>query len=370
MNYKLICAACGKNYSSSKIIWRCECGNYLDLDFHPVPDIDSFKGKTGIWRYRSVLPLEDDANIVSFYESATPLVPVEIYGRRVLCKLDYLMPSGSFKDRGASVMISKCKELGITEIVEDSSGNAAGAISAYCKKAGIKANIFMPAGNSTAKSVQARAFGASIRLVEGSRSDCADAALKAAERCYYAAHAWNPFFIQGAKSIIYEITEQLGWKAPEYFIAPAASGSQIIGAYLGLCEMMEAGIIDRMSKIIAVQSENCAPLKFYSEGRNMTDEDQKPTIAEGISIRKPVRLSQTAEAVKMSGGAVITVSEREIIEALRECLSLGLYTEPTSAAAVAALKKLPAQTEKQGKTVVTLTGNGLKCSPAIERLIS
>lgn len=370
MEAKFICPQCGATYPANEPLWRCECGSYLDLDYHPVFKKESVLPVNSVWRYSSVLPLDNLENAVSFNEGMTPLTDLNVSGVKMLAKLDYMMPSGSFKDRGASLMISRCKELGIEEIVEDSSGNSACAISAYCARAGIKANIYMPAGNSSAKSVQAKAYGADLHLIPGNRIDVADAAVAAAENTYYAAHAWNPYFLHGTKTGIYEIVEQLGWSDPDYLFIPVGSGSQIIGAYLGIQEMIASGIIKSTPRLMAVQSDKCSPLKDFIEGRETVITPGNPTIAEGISIHKPVRLKQIIEVVRKSGGDFITVSDEEIIESQKLCSREGIYIEPTSASAVAAAVQCAPRFRKEDKVVVSLTGSGLKSTSAIEKLIS
>lgn len=363
MDCVFICPSCGAKYPVSREVWRCECGNYLDLDYHPVPDRSKIDlSDRSFWRYSHVLPLNNLKNAISYGEGGTPLVDMEIKGVPFLGKMDFMLPSGSFKDRGASLMISKCKEMGIEEIVEDSSGNSACSVSAYCARGGIKANIYMPAGNSSAKSIQAASYGSEIHLIEGNRIDCANAALEAAKMSYYAAHAWNPFFIHGTKTIIYEIVEQLGWRAPDSIFIPVGSGSQIIGVYLGLVEMMEAGIIDKMTRLIAVQSNKCSPLKDFVEGRETPISARNPSIAEGIAIHRPVRLRQIIDVVQKTGGDFITVDDNEIIAAMKVSARQGVYIEPTSASAVAAVLKDKSTNAAKEVRVVSLTGTGLKSS--------
>jgi len=367
---QFICPACGARYPTDKAIWKCECGSYLDLDYMPVLDRSMLPDEKSFWRYRQVLPLEDFQSAISFNEGFTPLVPMDFHGMSVLGKLDFMLPTGSFKDRGAAILISKCRELGIKEIVEDSSGNSACAIAAYCARAKIKAHIYMPAGNSSAKSFQVRAYGAELHLIEGNRIDCANAAMEGASRSYYAAHAWNPYFLHGTKTAIYEIVEQLDWHAPDYYFVPVGSGSQIIGAYLGLQEMKRAGIIDHMPKLMAVQSNKCSPLKDYIEGKETPISSCNPSIAEGIAIHRPVRLKQIVDLVQKTGGDFVTVDDTEIIEALKASSLQGIYIEPTSAAAVAAIKQYEGKILKDAIIVVSLTGNGLKASSKINELLT
>lgn len=369
MTCQFICPVCGARYPTNEPIWRCECGSYLDLDYMPALDRSRLPEEKTMWRYRQVLPLDNFNSIASFNEGFTPLVPMEFWGLTVLGKMEFLLPTGSFKDRGAALMINKCRELGIKEIVEDSSGNSACAVAAYCARAKIKANIYMPAGNSAGKTVQVRAYGAKLHEIEGNRIDCANAAIEGARKSYYAAHAWNPYFIHGAKTVIYEIVEQLNWQAPDYFFAPVGSGSQILGVYLGLAEMKRAGLIDKMPKLMAVQSNKCCPLKDYVEGRPTPVSTHNPSIAEGIAIHKPVRIKQIIDVVQKTGGDFVTVDDTDIIEALKTSALQGVYIEPTSAAAVAALKQYAGKIPDGQKVVVSLTGSGLKASTKIDSLL-
>ncbi len=367
-------------YPANMPVWRCECGHYLDLEFRPVllrenlHDYRSLSCCNSLWRYSCVLPLDNPAGVISFNEGLTPLVPADYKGVNFLAKMEFLLPSGSFKDRGSAVMISRCRELGVKEIAEDSSGNAACSIAAYCSKAAISSNIFMPAGNSSGKSIQARALGAKLHLVEGSREDCTEAAIKKAQESYYASHAWNPLFLHGTKTIIYEIVEQLGWRVPDYIFIPVGNGTLLIGISIGLREIMSAGIIDRMPKLIAVQSDRCAPLKDYFPDDynifmgNNSGKEVSP-LAEGILVRKPIRIKQIIQAIRESGGGVVTVSDAEIKEALKAVFSRGLYIEPTSAAPVAALSKYKARLHGNETIVIPLTGSGMKTSEVISDLI-
>jgi len=405
MNYIYICSACSMAYPANLPVWRCECGHYLDLEFHPVFDKGKLDDCKSLWRYSQVLPLDNPAGAISFDEGFTPLVQADYKGVNFLAKMEFLLPTGSFKDRGAAVMISRCRELGVKEIAEDSSGNAACSIAAYCSKAAISSNIFMPVGNSSGKSIQAKAYGAKLHLVAGSREECAEAAIRKARESYYASHAWNPLFLHGTKTIIYEIVEQLGWRVPDYIFMPVGNGTLMIGISIGLREMISAGVVDSMPKLIGVQSDRCAPLKDYFPDdysiskeynsdtveynpnnnerpsdnicKKQTFDQKKPgmvqtgvsPMAEGILVRGPVRIKQIVKAIRDSGGGVVTVSDTEIKEALKASFRQGIYVEPTSAAPVAALSKYKARLCGNETIVVPLTGSGMKTFAAISDLL-
>jgi len=356
----LVCTFCGRRFSLDEPRWRCDCGHPLNLEFKGRLDTEKIKkGPASIWRYREALPIEDDGNIVSFGEGFTPLIKAEILGKPVLLKLEFLFPTGSFKDRGASVLISKVKELGIKKVVEDSSGNAGCAIAAYCARAGIECHIYVPESTSPAKLVQIKSYGAHLHKIPGTRADTANAALEAAQDHYYASHSWNPFFFQGTKTFAFEIWEQLKMKAPDTAIIPTGNGTLLIGTFLGFQELLNLGLIQKMPKLIAVQAGGCAPLSlaFQSGQKEIPEIKALPTIAEGIAISQPIRGAQILEIVHQTEGKILTVSEKEIIEAMRTLGALGIFAEPTAAVAVAAFLNMPVSVET---VVVPITGHGLK----------
>jgi threonine synthase len=366
---QLTCTKCRKSYPLDEPRWQCDCGGILDIDFPPVFDLTRIKSRRpNMWRYREAIPLESDHNIISLDEGFTPLSEVVIDGRTIFVKQDHLFPTGSYKDRGASVLISKIKKLGIEEVVEDSSGNAGAAIAAYCARAGIKCHIYVPEGTSADKLAQIRIYGAELRRIPGTREDTAQAALRAAAGMYYASHSWNPFFFHGTKTFAFEMCEQLGWKSPDTVILPVGNGTLLLGAGIGFKELRQTGITDRLPKIIGVQAENCAPLyRAYREKvAEIPPVDTKETLAEGIAIARPVRGQQIIDAVQQTGGEFLTVSEEEIKRALVEIGLLGHCLEPTAAATIAGVKKyLPRSS--QGEVIVSVfTGHGLK---AIEKML-
>jgi len=326
-----LCQNCGMTYPIDGLKYKCDCGGLFILK------------KEGY---------EEVKITVSLGEVKTPILMRNIYGIDIFLKLDYLMPTGSFKDRGALVLINKLKELGIKEVVEDSSGNAGASIAAYCAAAGIKCNIFVPENTSPGKIKQIEAYGANIVKVPGSRDDVAKAVASAAEKIYYASHVYNPLFFEGTKSLAYEIYEQIG--IPDYILVPTGNGTMLLGIYNGFKE------IGKLPKIIAVQSENCSPIyrRFYG----LQSVPVKETIAEGIAVGTPARINEIIETVKESGGDIITVSDEEVKNAWNILCLMGFYVEYTSATAVAAVKKYfkDCLERNELKILVPLTGIGLK----------
>jgi len=292
--------------------------------------------------------------IISLGEGETPLIEVELYGGKVACKLEFLSPTGSFKDRGTTLLVSALAEMGIKRVVEDSSGNAGASLAAYCARAGIEAQIYIPAHTSPEKVAQIEAYGAKPIPIAGSRERAAQAAQEAAERDYYASHYWNPLPLEGIKTEAYEICEALRWQAPENVLLPLGQGTHLLGLYRGFKDLLEAKLVDKIPPLYGVQAIGCAPL--YEAFHRRASTPPQPTVAEGISIREPIRGREVLEAVRATGGEILAVTDEETLQARDLLAKQGLYVEPTSAVAVAALKRL----SPEGVTVISLTGSGLK----------
>jgi len=328
-----------------------------------------------LWRYRAALPFAPD-DPITMGEGCTPLLPRTLHGTPALLKCEWFMPTGSFKDRGASVMLSLLRAQGVRAVLEDSSGNGGAAVSAYAAAGGIAATIMAPASTSPAKTVQMRAHGATVELIPGTRQDTADAAEAAAERIFYASHNWHPFFLHGTKTLAYELWEDLGFSAPDNVIVPCGAGSNVLGCEIGFSELLRAGQIDRMPRIFAAQPRNCGPIAAaFLAGDEAAATDIQPTIAptiaEGTAIAKPIRLREVLGALRATSGGAVMSSEEEIAAATLDLARIGIYVEPTSAQAAAAFGKLLAAgtiTPEQ-KTVIVLTGSGLKATPRIAELL-
>ena len=364
--------ASGQTYPISEPRWRSDTGAPLMITALPGLGREMIDtGKRSLWRYRAALPV-DVANPITMGEGCTPLVSRSWGGAPALFKLEWFSPTGSFKDRGASVMLSILRGQGVTKILEDSSGNGGAAIAAYAAAGGLGAKILVPASTSPDKIVQMRSYGAEIELIPGTRQDVSDAAERQAATIVYAGHNWQPLFLQGTKTLAYELWEDLEFEAPDNVIIPTGAGSNIMGCDIGFSELLRRGEIARLPRLFAAQPENCAPLhvSFTAGADDLAPVEVRPTIAEGASIAKPVRTREVLAALRRSGGATVAVSEAEIEEALFELGRIGLYAEPTSALAAAAFTKLleggvvqPAET-----TVLVLTGSGLKTTRRIGEL--
>jgi len=368
----LVCTESGERYPASEPRWRSVSGLLLDLEFSPRLDPARVAGRRPtLWRYREAIPIEADENIVTFDEGFTPLLPVTFAGRTILVKQEHLFPTGSYKDRGASILISKARELGVRRVVQDSSGNAGCSVATYCARAGIACDVYVPEETAAGKLVQIRFTGAHLHLVPGSREDTAQAAMKAAGKMYYASHCWNPFFLHGTKTFAYEVCEQLGWRAPDTVVLPAGNGTLVLGASLGFGELCEAGIISHTPKIVGVQAAACAPLfsAWKSGSTSLTSIHKGYTMAEGIAIAEPVRGAQVLRAVTSSGGEMVTVEEEEIAEALKIVCRQGYYIEPTAAATIAGLLKYLPRSSSDEMIVSVFTGHGLKSTEKMKALL-
>jgi threonine synthase len=369
----LTCAACGRNYGLDELAWRCgDCGGVLDLaGFTPaLPPLSVItQRRPTMWRYAEALPIAEPADI-SLGEGMTPLV-IAPGDPGVQLKVDYLMPTGSFKDRGAVLLAALARRLGVPRIVADSSGNAGTAVAAYAARAAIACAVYVPAATSAGKVAQLRAYGATVHQIPGSREDTADAAAEAADRpgTFYASHVYHPFFLQGMKTYVFELWEQLGGRLPATLVLPVGNGTLVLGAYLGCRDLLGQGLISRMPAIVAVQAAGCAPLARAFAGGQAEPAviDGEPTIAEGIAIARPARGGQILAAVRDSGGAIVTVTDDQVSAAHAGLARAGLYVEPTAAACWAALQAGLIDTSPRPdggpSAIAPLCGSGLKSKP-------
>lgn len=357
-----VCSRCRQTFEPDEACWRCPCGGPLDVvsrEFFRRSDLAS--RPRGLWRYAEALSVAG-ALPVTLGEPETPLSLWRLDGRDVLLKNESLMPTGSFKDRGSAVLMTHVRSLGMTKVVEDSSGNAGCSVAAYAARAGIEASICVPESTSGGKLQQIRAMGARLVLVPGGRDAAKAYAEQQAESVTYASHTWNPFFLQGTRTLAFELAEQMGWKVPDVVVVPAGNGTLLLGLFKGFSELLEVGITSRIPRLVAVQAAACAPLHRAFEGgvgRDWTGESSQ-TRAQGIAVACPPRLHQMLEAVGRSGGEVLTVGEPEIRDTLARFASEGLWMEPTSAAGLAGLRKLLPRVGRGESVVGIITGHGWK----------
>jgi threonine synthase len=352
---------CGKHFPLTERIFRCSCGSFLEVDTPLLFSKKDLQNRgLSIWRYHEAFGLPKGVAPVSLGEGRTPIIQKEIEGTDLLFKLDFLQPSGSFKDRGASVLISLVRHLGIKQVVEDSSGNAGAAVSAYAAAAGIQCTVYVPAYTPDGKLAQMRLYGSEVIKVPGNRQDANQAVIEASKHSYYASHLWHPFFIMGLQSAAFEIWEQLEGCLPEQIVLPIGGGGFFEGLHCGFVALKQAGFIKEYPRFIGVQAEKCPPIhRAFQQGLpDFLEMEVKGTVAEGIAIQRPPRAKAVLEALRESDGFTVGVEEEEILSAQRVLFSLGLFAEPTSASALAGWLKMPPK--ERGRTLILLTGNGLK----------
>ncbi|MGV9793941.1 threonine synthase [Gordonia sp. NPDC003422] len=360
----------GTRYELTDPRWRGADGSPLAVSRLPgLTSADIVVGERSLWRYAPVIPV-DQRHRISLGEGATPMPLLDWGEHRVHFKLEWFNPTASFKDRGVSVMMSHLRSQGAQAVLEDSSGNGGSSVAAYAAAAGVHATILVPEATSASKVVQARAHGAELVFVSGTRDDVGDEAIRRSARIPYASHNWHPMFVQGVKTIGYEIWEALGFTAPDNIVVVAGSGSLVLGCDLAFTELLSAGAIDRRPRLLVGQPRDWAAIADTVNRIHQTGQ-RAPTIAEGAAIARPVRLPEVVAAIGRSAGAAVAVTEDEIVSALRALASHGLFVEPTSAVAAAALDRFISDgiIRRSETTVVVLTGTGAKTSDRIAAVV-
>lgn len=352
------CLDCGQPYPETGVSHRCpRCGGLFDASLwnFDLSRIDS--SQPGLWRYRDTFGLPENVPPLTLGEGNTPLLWAEVFGRQVAFKCEFANPTGSFKDRGMATLVAALKARGVTEAVEDSSGNAGAAFAAYAARANIKARVFVPESASGPKRIQIEMYGAELVPVPGPRSAATATALKAVEQgAVYASHAYLPFNLPGYATAAYEIWEQVGSEVGAV-IVPAGQGGFLLGMARGFQALVNANLLKRMPVLIGVQAAACAPLVAFAEGRSM-EIGEEPTLAEGVRIRDALRKVEVVKVVLDSGGRFVSAEEADILPGRDELAHRGFYVEPTSAIVWSALRaelvNLP------DPVVVVLTGSGYK----------
>ncbi|MFJ5221813.1 threonine synthase [Streptomyces sp. NPDC088400] len=341
MTTTYLCPADGTRSPVDSDAWCCPvCRGPWDLDFDasPVPLTSLSRRVHSLWRYEEALPLPAPP-VTSLGEGRTPLVPLT---PSVSAKLDFLMPTLSFKDRGAVLLAELALRLGPERVIADSSGNAGTAVAAYCARAGLPCTVYVPEATSPKKTEQIRAHGARLERVPGDREATALAARAAAGTpgTFYASHVHNPYFLHGTKTYVYELWEDLGGRLPEAIAVPVGNGTLLLGAALAIAELYGHGLITDRPALIAVQAEAVSPLAtaFHAGADELVAAaEPTPTLAEGIAIPNPPRARQILSAVRESGGTFLTVTEVQLRAAQLDLAARGLFVESTGVACWAAV---------------------------------
>ncbi|UPV75784.1 threonine synthase [Halorussus limi] len=376
----LTCPDCGRTYDAGPDEpWRCECGHPLEfadrpLPEAPAPDFAELDTRDGLWTFEEFLPVSPR---VTLGEGFTPLQRAPDWGENVEFKLEYVFPSGSFKDRGATATLSRAAELGVEKVVEDSSGNAGAAVAQYAARAGIDADIYVPADAKASKLAAIERVGANPVRVEGTRQDVTDACIERVARTategrgkrsdprqrgdgWYASHAWNPTFFAGTATFAFEVAAQRDWQVPDAVVTPLGHGTLFLGTYRGFRALKEAGWTDRMPRLLGAQAAGYAPVAEALHGDEAAAGDN--SVADGIQILDPARKDQILDAVEETDGDAIALDSDPVADALDRLHRGGFYVEPTSAVAPAALSAFRERgmLDDGDEVVVPLTGSGLK----------
>jgi len=368
------CVGCGATYDSDVRSYVCSrCSNLLELvKDGPVSKSGLFGevGQPGIWRFRKALPLDDDAKAVSLSEGGTPLVLVSRVAAKVGLKLLYVKnegqnPSGSFKDRGMTVSVTRAVQAGSKVLVCASTGNTAASMAAYAARAGVTAMVTVPSGKvASGKLAQVYAYGAKIIRVEGDFDEALAVTLKVAAEIKELSvmNSVNPYRIEGQKTNAYEIYEQLGYKVPDYVVLPVGNAGNISAIWKGFKELKEWGISNSLPRMVAVQAAGAQPIvEAFEHGRDSVVPVQPKTIASAINIGNPASWRKALAALRDSKGMALAVTDEETIAARTELASSeGIFVEPASAVPIAAMKRLIGRIEKDATVVCICTGNGLK----------
>jgi len=376
---EIVCSRCDNRFRLNQLLNLCSCGAPLlvryDLEKASAAlTKSSFQSRgANLWRYRELLPVEDDANVVSLGEGFTPLLEAktlaqELSLRRVWIKDEAQNPTGSFKDRGLCLAVSRAKELAVKKIAIPSAGNAGGSLSAYAARAGIEANVFMPKDTPAANQIEVRQYGARLTLVDGLINDCGRiiAERKAAEGWFDVSTLKEPYRVEGKKTMGYEIAEQLNWKLPDVIIYPTGGGTGLIGMWKAFAEMEEMGWIGKdRPRMVSVQASGCAPIvRAFAEGKNIAEPWQNAkTIASGLRVPQAVADFLMLRALRESKGTALSVSDDEMLaEIPRVGRAEGIFFCPEGAACVAALRQLAKQRwiNPTDEIVIFNTATGLK----------
>ena len=358
---KIRCVDCSFSYPETGLPYQCpQCGGLFDFDGPLEFDLEKVEAEQpGIWRYRHTFALSEGAPVLHLGEGDTPLLWLNVNGRKIGVKVEGQNPSGSFKDRGVAVTTSQLLARGITYAVEDSSGNAGASFAAYAAKAGIHARVFVPEYASGPKSQQIAAYGAELVRVAGPRSAASGAVLEEARAGKaYASHAYLPFGLAGYATIAYELYESMGG-APDMVVAPVGHGGLLLGVVRGFRALQASGYIAKMPRFLGVQAANCAPVfTAFEAGLGAVEKlATTETVAGGVAVRYPKQLPALMREMPC-GSHIAAVQEEDILPAAQALAHQGLYVEPSSALVWAAM--MNTMVAFSGSVVLLLTGSGLK----------
>lgn len=369
------CIACYQRYELDQIIYRCECGGLIEIKHPAIPSplipLPEGEGrKSGVWRFKqAVLPIPD-SEIVSHPEGFTRIYEREVLSQwagvhKLLFKHEGENPTGSFKDRGMTVAVTQAKRLGQKTVACASTGNTSASLAAYGAQAGLKTLVFLPEGKiAPSKLAQAIAYGAETRMIAGDFDAAMAKVLEASvDEGLYLVNSINPFRLEGQKTIMWELFEQLDWQVPDWIVVPGGNLGNTSAFGKAIWEAYEAGWITKKPRIAVIQAERANPFyhSFLSGFENFASM-QADTRASAINIGNPVNYEKAKRVIQDLNGRVEQVTDAEIKEAKIQIDHTGIGCEPASAATLAGLKKLVAQKLVRSDELVAciLTGNVLK----------
>jgi threonine synthase len=384
--YELICRECGRKYPAEKLYFCEECFAPLEViyDYDTINlERRSFKARPkDLWRYIELLPVADKSNIVSLGAGYTSLRKADRLGRtlglnKLYVKDDTVNPTNSFKDRPVTVAISKALEFNAEAVGCASTGNLAAASAAHAAKAGLPCYVFIPADIERNKIVQIAAYGANILAVRGTYDEANRLAMQIAEEYNWVFANFNvrPYYVEGSKTLAFEVCEQLNWNPPDHVIVPTASGAMLCAIGKGFDEFKKLGLIeDAKIKVSSAQASGCSPIvtAFKNGAKTVTPIEYPNTVAKSLAIGDPGDGDYALKRVRDSGGIAESVTDEEIVEGISLLAKTeGIFTEPAGGVTVAVLKKLVENGhDLRDETVVCyVTGNGLKTTEAILNLI-
>ncbi len=377
---QLDCAACGLKHEAQRLHNLClECGKPLLVRYdlrragRSLTKESLIGRRADMWRYREVLPVESDENIVTLGEGWTPLLRTERLGQKLGLRNLYIKdesqnPTQSFKARGMAAAVSMAKELGARKLAVPSAGNAAGALAAYSARAGLECFIFMPRDTPRANVVECEQTGAHVTLMEGLITDCGAEVgrRKEAEGWFDVSTLKEPYRIEGKKTLGYEIAEQFDWTLPDVIVYPTGGGTGLIGMWKAFDEMEKMGWIGpERPRMVTVQAAGCAPIvRAFEEGKRFAEEfPNAATVASGLRVPRAIGDFLILDALRESGGTAIAVTDEELIAATREIgAAEGLFCAPEGAACLPALRKMieEGQVKPEERVVLFNTGAGVK----------
>lgn len=366
------CISCGREYDLEEIIYTCrDCGSVLEVECDVEVSRDVFRGRRqNMWRYREFMPV-DPSRIVSLDEGGTPFVRCDTIGSELgielYVKVEGSNPTGSFKDRGMSVGITKALELGVDTVGCASTGNTSASLAAYAARAGLGCVVLLPSGKvALGKLAQAMFHGARVLSVRGNFDEALEAVTELALMGeLYLLNSVNPFRLEGQKSIGFEIVDDLGWESPDRIILPVGNAGNISAIWKGISEFYRAGFIDERPMMTGIQAEGASPVvEAFRKGRTEIEPVRDPeTVATAIRIGAPVSYLKALRAIYESDGYAESVTDEEILSAQKLLARReGIGVEPASAASIAGLIKLVDEgvVDRGERVVCVVTGHVLK----------